>query len=85
MKDQDEVEFEELLQFHDDGINADQNGDGNLEQTNFDFDVIGDVGFQIRDLLLYQLLIMNKTLLNNLKMLMIERLVLKMRKKFKFQ
>lgn len=36
--------FEELLQFHKDGVNAEQDGVGNLEKTNFDFDVSGDAG-----------------------------------------
>lgn len=42
MKDQDVDEFEEPLQFHNDGVNVDQDGEINLEQTNLDFDVLGN-------------------------------------------
>lgn len=42
LKDQDKAKFEKFLQFCRDGVNVDQNGDGNLGQTNLDFDIIGD-------------------------------------------
>lgn len=44
LKDQDKVEFEELFNFHRDGVNVDQNGEGNLQKTNFYFDVSSYAG-----------------------------------------